>query len=232
MLKRRDSKALLNSEWPGKASLKRWDLNWVLKGRSQSCKDQDQGGWPVQVKGPASAKTLRWEHACLSGGAEKRLVCLGYSGQGQEKLEIKLSRQPGGAHTGLRRQWWGLQLLFHTGWKAMCVSEQTDKAFSLTESRESFIPRSAQKHIQPHFKSLGNLWCVNKLNVGTSLEVQWLRLCTSIAGDSGLIPGQETKIPHAVWCGQNKTKQKLNVHGSWYLPLEFLKIKHFIKKKL
>ena len=169
---------------------------------------------------------------CLSGGAEKRSVCLGYSGQGQEKLEIKLSRQPGGAHTGLWRQWWGLQLLLHTGWKAICVSEQTDKAFSLTESGESFIPRSAQKHIQPHFKSLGNLWCINKLNVRTSLKVQWLRLCTCIAEDSGLIPGQETKIPHAVRCGQNKTKQKLNVHGSWYLPLEFLKIKHFIKKKL
>ena len=29
------------------------------------------------------------------------------------------------------------------------------------------------------------------------LVVQWLRLCTSTAGDMGLIPGPRTKIPHA-----------------------------------
>ena len=28
------------------------------------------------------------------------------------------------------------------------------------------------------------------------------------AGDVGLIPGQETKIPHAVWCSQKKKKKK------------------------
>ena len=38
-------------------------------------------------------------------------------------------------------------------------------------------------------------------NCVTSLEVQWLRLRTSNAGDVSLIPGQGTKIPHAsvVW---------------------------------
>ena len=36
---------------------------------------------------------------------------------------------------------------------------------------------------------------------GTSLEVQWLKLHTSNAGGSGLIPGQEAKIPHGTWCG-------------------------------
>ena len=33
--------------------------------------------------------------------------------------------------------------------------------------------------------------------LGTSLVVQWLRLCTSNAGDAALIPGWGTKIPHA-----------------------------------
>ena len=33
--------------------------------------------------------------------------------------------------------------------------------------------------------------------LGTSLVVQWLRLCTSNAGDTALIPGWGTKIPHA-----------------------------------
>ena len=34
--------------------------------------------------------------------------------------------------------------------------------------------------------------------VGTSLMVQWLRLHASNPGGTDLIPGQETKIPHAV----------------------------------
>ena len=34
--------------------------------------------------------------------------------------------------------------------------------------------------------------------VGTSLVVQWLKLHISTAGDMSSIPGQGTKIPHAV----------------------------------
>ena len=37
---------------------------------------------------------------------------------------------------------------------------------------------------------------------GTSLAVQWLRLCASNAGGAGSIPGRGTKVPHATWCGQ------------------------------
>ena len=42
--------------------------------------------------------------------------------------------------------------------------------------------------------------------VGTSLAVQWLKVCTSTAGDRGSIPDQGTKIPHAVWHAQNINK--------------------------
>ena len=35
---------------------------------------------------------------------------------------------------------------------------------------------------------------------GTSLVVQWLRLCTSNARVMGSVPGCGTKMPHAVWC--------------------------------
>ena len=42
---------------------------------------------------------------------------------------------------------------------------------------------------------------------GTSLVVQWLRLCTSNAGRTGSFPGSGTKIPHASWCGQKKQQQ-------------------------
>ena len=38
----------------------------------------------------------------------------------------------------------------------------------------------------------------------TSLTVQWLRLCASTAGGAGLIHGQGTKIPHAMWRDQTE----------------------------
>ena len=50
-----------------------------------------------------------------------------------------------------------------------------------------------------------------KNNGGTSLEVQWLRLHASTAGDTGSIPGHGTKIPHAAWCGQKKKKGKMKL---------------------
>ena len=40
------------------------------------------------------------------------------------------------------------------------------------------------------------------------LWVQWLRLCISTAGGVGLIPGRETKIPHAPGQELKKKKQK------------------------
>ena len=39
---------------------------------------------------------------------------------------------------------------------------------------------------------------------GNPLMVQWLRPHASTAGGMGLIPGQETKIPHAARCHQKK----------------------------
>ena len=37
--------------------------------------------------------------------------------------------------------------------------------------------------------------------------IQQLRLCASNSGGTGLIPGQRTKIPHAMWHGQKKVGQ-------------------------
>ena len=39
---------------------------------------------------------------------------------------------------------------------------------------------------------------------GNSLAVQWLGLCTPTGKVPGWIPGQGTKIPRVVWCGQKK----------------------------
>ena len=45
-----------------------------------------------------------------------------------------------------------------------------------------------------------------KTKGGISLAVQWLRLHASNAVGLGSIPGQGTKIPHAVWHGQKKER--------------------------
>ena len=42
---------------------------------------------------------------------------------------------------------------------------------------------------------------------GTSLAVQWLRLCTSIVGGTDLVPGWGTRIPHATWAAKKKKKK-------------------------
>ena len=43
-------------------------------------------------------------------------------------------------------------------------------------------------------------------SLGTSLAVQWLRLCAPSAGGMGSIPGRETEISHAVQRGQKPKK--------------------------
>ena len=47
------------------------------------------------------------------------------------------------------------------------------------------------------------------LHSGTSLVVQWLRLCDSNAGSAGSIPGWGSKILHVLQCGKKKKKKKL-----------------------
>ena len=53
------------------------------------------------------------------------------------------------------------------------------------------------------------LYLKNKM-LGTSLEIQWLRLCTSTAGGTGSIPDGGTKIPYAAWHGQGEKKKKIS----------------------
>ena len=50
---------------------------------------------------------------------------------------------------------------------------------------------------------------------GISLTVQWLRICTSNAGDVGSIPGQRTKIPDA----KKKKKKKTSQNPRLSLPI-------------
>ena len=50
------------------------------------------------------------------------------------------------------------------------------------------------------------------MDCGASLVAQWLKICISIAWNTGLTSGWGTKIPHAEWCGQKVSKNKLNMH--------------------
>ena len=43
--------------------------------------------------------------------------------------------------------------------------------------------------------------------MGTSLAIQWLRLCASNAEGADSIPGQGTKIPYAVQRGRKNNKK-------------------------
>ena len=55
----------------------------------------------------------------------------------------------------------------------------------------------AMRHLRKKFKIRGG---------GTSLAVQWLRLHTSTAVDTGSIPGRGSKIPHAMRHGPKNRK--------------------------
>ena len=69
------------------------------------------------------------------------------------------------------------------------------------------IQRQKRERLKVDFKLVG----LENGKAGTSLAVQSLRLRASTAEGAGLIPGQGTKIPHAVWCSQKKKKiQKKN----------------------
>ena len=51
----------------------------------------------------------------------------------------------------------------------------------------------------------------------TSLVVQWLRLYAPNAEGMGPIPGQGSKIPHAIWHGQKKSPQKTKKYMHSYV---------------
>ena len=53
---------------------------------------------------------------------------------------------------------------------------------------------------------------------GTSLVVQWLRLCTSNVRDKGSTPGWGTKISHAMWCSQKNKNAIQSSHPERIAP--------------
>ena len=73
-----------------------------------------------------------------------------------------------------------------------CNHLQVRTAKFVTITEFSSFSVIANKLWTVHFKHFKNFsW--------TSPEVQWLRLCTSTSGGVGLIPGQGTRVPHAMW---------------------------------
>ena len=64
------------------------------------------------------------------------------------------------------------------------------------------------RYNQLTWKKKGRSQKYSRDEAGTSLDVHWLRLCTSKAGCADLIPVLGTKIPHAEWCSQKKIRNK------------------------
>ena len=56
----------------------------------------------------------------------------------------------------------------------------------------------------PQIYSFPYIFLCEKLNVGTSLAVQGLRLCASNTEGMNSVPGWSTERPHAEWHGQKK----------------------------
>ena len=75
------------------------------------------------------------------------------------------------------------------GHKEMRVNRKLDIMFKTSASRTI----NTEQKIKTMYKVCEE---------GTSLVVQWLRLRASNSGSMGSIPGQGTKIPHAVWHSQ------------------------------
>ena len=54
---------------------------------------------------------------------------------------------------------------------------------------------------------------------GTSLAIQWLRLCASTAGGEGSIPGRGTKILHVMWHSQINKSSGISALGQSAISL-------------
>ena len=72
-------------------------------------------------------------------------------------------------------------LLYYNCWRAVFCSS----------------PSAFYRHCLAQGLTYNRYSVIVKIMTGTSLAVQWLRLCASNAGGTGSIPGQGTKIPHA-----------------------------------
>ena len=80
---------------------------------------------------------------------------------------------------------------------------------NLLACETSFLPsRAARQGLLPPPLSFRSISLHLSIVSGTSLAVQWLRLCAFTAGGTGSIPGQGTKIPHAA--GKHGQKQLIN----------------------
>ena len=89
-----------------------------------------------------------------------------------------------------------------------------EKTFSLSSWTFFSFCKSCPFHYTLSFFSMSHflsfvvvfLFCFLKLRRGTSLAIQWLRLCAPTEVGMGSVPGWGTKIPHVMWHHQKKKK--------------------------
>ena len=84
--------------------------------------------------------------------------------------------------------------------------------------------------LEVHTEVIRGITTLYENDRGHSLVVQWLGLCTSKAGATGLIPGWGTKIPQDLWHSKKKKKKEREF---WHMGLLQLISKYvdLVKKK-
>ena len=76
----------------------------------------------------------------------------------------------------------------------------------------------SKKHLEQHLAYIMGGCYLHSicLSMGVFPSNPVVRLCASITGDVGFIPGWETNIPHATQCSRNK-KQNNSSYYTWGL---------------
>ena len=117
-------------------------------------------------------------------------------------------------HNGKKKNKQTWENVFSTWGKHSTISSDQGAHFSgqiiltLVETLQKFWSHHSPCHPQlsGKVKTTNGILKLKISKLGTSLLVRWLRVCVSKAENSGLIPGQGAKIPHAMWCGQKEKK--------------------------
>lgn len=147
-----------------------------------------------------------------------------------------LSSQPLPILQYLRRLW----IRAICPWLQPCPAEVAETSygflwtvFSLEVVCSSPSCCSGTGQVKPYIYGVFVLWLafwfwwqggITKLNslLGLPLwSIQWLGLCASIAGNTGLIPGWRTELPRAVWHSQKKRPKSLLSSSSFPVDVQW-----------
>ena len=150
------------------------------------------------ILGAVSDTLSLWEMSALGG--DPYGVCQGFQSCRMGKSEDL--RVPGMTPNILEVSW------VSQGIRRDCLRLQVpqgDRLDLVTPGPDTRFQSPSELRV---FSGYLGIFCVKYQWRGTSLVVQWLRLCAPNAGGTGSIPGQGTKIPHATRHSPKEKKKK------------------------